>query len=173
MVWFLYSTYPLFRLDKHHFSTAKRFLSHIYLLMGRTWGLVSCPKDTLHPLTCQSPVSQSSLGLNHQPWVGKTIQDLCELNYTCEEIKIKDVIFCYFCLIYSLLYYHAQYYLPNCLVLPVAGCIIMCSLLRQKPGHVKSYRLSLSTAEGSGKSNLHFNTGNSVSVSLVLELSED
>lgn len=106
-------------------------------------------------------------------WNQVKIQDLCELNYTCEEIKIKDVIFCYFCLIYSLLYYHAQYYLPNCLVLPVAGCIIMCSLLRQKPGHVKSYRLSLSTAERSGKSNLHFNTGNSVSVSLVLELSED
>lgn len=28
MVSFLYSTYPLFRLDKHYFSTAKRFISY-------------------------------------------------------------------------------------------------------------------------------------------------
>lgn len=54
-----------------------------------------------------------------------------------------------------------------------ACCIIVCGLLKQKAGHFESYRPSMSTAEGSGKSNLHFNTGSCVSgVSLLLELPE-
>lgn len=43
-----------------------------------------------------------------------------------------------------------------------AWCILVCGLLEQKAGHFEHYRPSLSTVQGSGKSNLHFNMGASV-----------
>lgn len=43
-----------------------------------------------------------------------------------------------------------------------ASLLQVCRLLKQKAGHFERYRPSPSTAQGSGKSNLHFNTGASM-----------